>query len=46
MGFPQPASAKPFTPAPGGRGGLPALLDEKQLRVSLLIEVVKLSQKK
>lgn len=29
-----------------GRGGLPTLLDEKQLRATLLIEVVKLTSKK
>jgi len=43
MPVPPPAAA-PATPT--GRGGLPTLLDEKQLKVTLLIEVVKLTAKK
>jgi hypothetical protein len=34
------------TAAPQQKGGLPTLLDEKQLKVTLLIEVVKLTAKK
>jgi hypothetical protein len=32
--------------APAGKGGLPTILDEKQLKVTLLIEVVKLTPTK
>jgi hypothetical protein len=41
--MPQPAAAP--TPAPG-RGGLITILDEKQLRVTLVLDVVKLPAKK
>ena len=46
---PMPAPAPVFAPTapnPAGRGGLPTLLDEKQLKVTLLIEVVKFTAKK
>lgn len=36
----------PTAAAPSVKGGLPTLLDEKQLKVTLLIEVVKLTAKK
>jgi hypothetical protein len=42
----QPAAAPPtpaaFTPASSPRGGLPTVLDEKQLKVTLMLNVVKL----
>jgi hypothetical protein len=44
-----PAPAIPVvTPglAPGGRGGLPVVLDEKQLKIRLTLDVVKLQPKK
>jgi hypothetical protein len=41
---PQPAPAAPGVAAP--KGGLPTLLDEKQLKVTLLIDVVKFLPKK
>lgn len=46
---PPPVVAPPtaYAPAaPASRGGLPTLLDEKQLKVTLLVEVVKLTAKK
>lgn len=43
-GMPPPVAYAPAVPA--GRGGLPTLLDEKQLKVTLLIEVVKFTVKK
>lgn len=46
---PVPVAPPPVAYAPAsspGRGGLPTLLDEKQLKVILLIEVVKLTAKK
>lgn len=45
---PPPAGAAyvPTARGPGARGGLPTLLDERQLKVTLLIEVVKLTVKK
>ena len=42
--MPPPVAFAPANPA--GRGGLPTLLDEKQLKVTLLIEVVKFTAKK
>ena len=42
---PRPVAVQPAA-TPGGRGGLPTLLDEKQLKVTLLVEVVKLTAKK
>lgn len=42
---PPPAYVPPTTTAVG-KGGLPTLLDEKQLRLTLLVEVVKLTAKK
>jgi len=46
MPVPQPAYAPTPAPGVGTRGGLPVLLDEKQFKVTLLIEVVKLAPKK
>jgi hypothetical protein len=43
-GYPPPVPTP--TPTPQQKGGLPTLLDEKQLKVTLLIEVVKLTAKK
>jgi hypothetical protein len=40
---PPTATAAPTT---GTRGGLPVLLDEKQFKVTLLVEVVKVAIKK
>lgn len=47
-GFPQPGtpSFQPGTPATGARGGLRPALDERQLRVTLMVQVVKLLPKK
>jgi len=45
-GYRPPPAPVYVPPAPAGRGGLPTLLDEKQLKVTLLIEVVKLTVKK
>jgi hypothetical protein len=47
-GYRPPTAAAPvYAPAaPASKGGLPTLLDEKQLKVTLLIEVVKLTVKK
>ena len=42
---PPPAAVTP-TPTTRSRGGLPTMLDEKQLKVTLLVEVVKLTAKK
>jgi len=42
----RPPAPTPTQTAPVGKGGLPTLLDEKQLKVTLLIEVVKLTAKK
>jgi hypothetical protein len=38
----QPAQPAAFTSTPGARGGLPTVLDEKQLKVTLMLNVVKL----
>lgn len=46
MPAPVPVYAPPATPGAGTRGGLPVLLDEKQFKVTLLLEVVKLAPKK
>lgn len=49
LGMPRPAYTPPTTPtAPvtGTRGGLPVLLDEKQFKVTFLVEVVKVAIKK
>lgn len=47
FGQPQPTVTPTPTPAPGGlRGGLPVLLDEKQFKATLLIEVVRLNPAK
>jgi hypothetical protein len=40
-----PTFAAPAAPATPAKGGLPTLLDEKQLKATLLIEVVKLNVK-
>jgi hypothetical protein len=40
---PQPAALGAYAaPVPGARGGLPTVLDEKQLKVTLMLNVVKL----
>ena len=39
---PQQPYAQPAAPAPASRGGLPLALDEKQLKVTLMLDVVKL----
>ena len=43
---PPPAAVAPMTPAaapvPGARGGLPTVLDEKQLKITMMLDVVKL----
>lgn len=49
LGMPRPAYTPPPTataPASGTRGGLPVLLDEKQFKVTFLVEVVKVAIKK
>lgn len=48
-GVPRPGFAPPTgvtAPAAGTRGGLPVLLDEKQFKVTFLVEVVKVAIKK
>lgn len=39
---PPPAYAAPGAPAPAAKGGLQTLLNEKQLRITMIVEVIKL----
>jgi hypothetical protein len=40
--MPVPQAAPPPAPTPANRGGLPLALDEKQLKITLMLNAVKL----